>query len=253
MKKLSLFAALCMIIVACEKTEEATQNNQESNTPSTPVITIPGTDAALIAIKTSSTTEVPIIGTTTVVTGTAAASFFDGNGGTTLQNAGKVECVGEELKNQDNAYFYQITPNNTSGLSFGATVGWKVAGNGAVPAINEVYNREVPEIGKVTGANGDVSRSNDVTLSFDPNNMHTDVSSADSILFNIIDKDGKMLSQTKANTATSATFTAAEMGTLAEGFAFVQIAAYNYQVKDINGYMVAFINQGSNTKSVTLK
>ncbi len=253
MRKFALLAFVLLAAFACEKTEETTENPENNNNPPAPAITINGTDAVLIAIQTSSTTEVPIIGTTVFVTGTASATFFDGNGGTTALNAGKVECVGEELTNQNNAYFYQPSQNNPSGLSFGATVGWSVAGNGAVPAINEVYNKEVPEIGNVNGVGADVDRTSELTISFDPNNMHTDISDADSIMFNVFDKDGKLLSQTKATTQTSATFTAAEMGTLAEGFGFVQIAAYNFEVKDYSGYKVAFINQGANTKTVNLK
>ncbi len=250
MKKLTVLAALLMVAVACEKTEDA---NSQSSTPPTPSITVKGADAVLVAINTSSTTEVPVIGTTTIVIGTASANFFDGKGGTTRQNAGKVECIGEELKNESNSYFYQPSQTNPSGLSFGGTVGWKVAGNGDVPAINEVYNKEVPQVGALSGASAEVSRGSDLTLGFDPNDLYSDIGSADSILFNVIDKNGKILSQTKSKSATSATFTASQMGTLAEGLAFLQVAAYNYQLKDYNGYKVAFINQGANTRSVTLK
>ncbi len=62
-----------------------------------------------------------------------------------------------------------------------------------------------------------------------------------------------MLSQTTTNTVSSVTFTSAQMSTLAEGFAYVQVAAFNYKIEDYSGYKVAFINQGVNTKSVTLK
>ncbi len=250
MRKLAALAALLVVAIACEKTEDP--NSQNSTAP-TPSITVKGVDAVLAAINTSSTTEVPVIGTTTIVIGTASANFFDGKGGSSRQNAGKVECISEELKNSDNSYFYQPSQTNPSGLSFGASVGWKVAGNGNVPAINEVYNKEVPQIGALTGAGSEVSRGSALTLGFNANDLYTDISSADSILFNVIDKNGKILSQTKGKSATSATFTASELGSLAEGFAFLQVAAYNYQIKDYSGYKVAYINQGANTKSVTLK
>lgn len=127
-----------MVAIACEKTEE---ESSQTTTAPTPSIAVKGADAVLVAIYTSSTTEVPVIGTTTIVIGTASANFFDGKGGTTRKNVGKVECVGEELKNESNSYFYRPSQTNPSGLSFGGTVGWKVAGNGDVPAINEVYNK----------------------------------------------------------------------------------------------------------------
>lgn len=253
MKKLLCLFVAGALLSSCEKKSDDTTTDPDP-TPAapSPTVNIPGAMGSLIAVKSSSTITIPGIGDQTSIIGTATANFNDGT--TTSVSAGTVECMSKELSSQNGAYFYQPGLTNPTGIDFdGSAVDWDVEGNGNVPAFSYSYMEEVPQIGNITGAEGDVKRSENLTISIDMGNSSTDISSADSLLFNVIDKNGKTLMQTTAPSTTSHTFSASEMGTLAEGFAYIQVVGYNYMLRSESGYDVAYINVGATTKNVTLK
>lgn len=249
MRKYAFGALLLVVAMACEKKEETNQD-PDPVTPSAPSVEVDA-DAFLIALKTTTVIDVPVFGEQMIQSGSATASFMDGKGGTAPQNAGTVECEGEELKNQNNSYFYQPSATNTEGISFGSSVGWSVAGNGDVPAFNETYNREVPEIGSLSSVGSEVEISGEFTFGY--SSTGTDVSEADSIIFNVIDQNGTIITQTHSKSTTSVTFSTDDMGKLTAGGGYVQVAAFNYEIRDVSGYKVVFINEGVNTKAVSLK
>ncbi|WP_041627664.1 hypothetical protein [Owenweeksia hongkongensis] len=253
MKKLLCLFVAGALLSSCEKkSDDTTTDPDPTPTAPSPTVNIPGVMGSLVAVKSSSTVTVPGLGDQTTIIGTATANFSDGT--STSVSAGTVECMNQKLTSQNGAYFYKPGFTNPSGIDFdGSAVEWDVAGNGSIPAFSYNYMEEVPQIGGITGASGDVKRSEDLTISIDMGNVSTDISSADSLMFNVIDKNGKTLMQTTAPNTTSYTFSASQMGTLAEGFAYVQVVGYNYLLRTETGYEVAYINLGAMTKNVTLK
>lgn len=254
MKKLLCLFVAGTLFASCEKTNDDTTNTTPDPTPSapSPSVTIPQTSASLIAIKSTSTINIPGIGEQTSVTGTAAATFNDGSN--TSVSGGVVKCMGKKLSSQNGAYYFQPGFANPNGIDFsGSPIDWEVEGNGNVPGFSYSYMNEVPQIGGLSGINDEIDKSSDLTVTIDMTSASTDLSSADSLMFNVIDKNGKTLMVTTDNATTSHTFNASEMSTLDEGFAYVQVIGYNYLIHPEGTYDVAYINLGALTKNVTLK
>ncbi len=253
MKKLLCLFVAGALLSSCEKKSDDTSTDPTpAPSPPSPTVTINGTDGSLIAIKSTSSITIPGIGNQTTITGTASATFSDGN--TAAASAGDVKCIGKKLTFQNGAYFFIPGFANPTGLNFdGASVDWEVEGNGGIPGFNYTYMEEVPQIGEITGAAEEIKRSEDLTISINMASSSTDISSADSLMFNVIDINGKTLMHTTSPNITSHTFTASEMGTLDEGFAYIQIIGYNYLVRSEGSYKMAYINLGAMTENVTLK
>jgi hypothetical protein len=250
MKKSILFSLLALAFVACEKEEE-----QPTANPSTPQALQPSVgsnpDAILVALNISSTQDVPFIGPTTIVAGSAVASFPNASGAG--QNVGSVSCDGTNLSFSNGSYFFQPSATDPTGLDFGSSVPWTVAGGSGVAAFNATYNRSVPRIGLITGATSSTTRGNGLSLSVNSSDANTNISNADSLMFVVYDKNGKYLRKTQAKAQTTVAFNAAELNTLAAGAGYVQVNAYNFEVRTISGLEVAFINQGSNTVATEWK
>lgn len=250
MKKLFFLSLLALSIIGCTKEEEDT-----TQTPTTPQAAQPqvGTspDAVLVALNVSSTQDVPLLGPTTIVIGSAVATFPDANGNG--QNVGAVTCDGTSLTYNSGAYIFQPSQTNPNGLDFGSSVPWTVAGGSGVSAFNESYNRSVPRVGAITGATASSTRADGLELTISNTDANTSISSADSLLFVVYDKNGKTVMKTQATSQTTANFSASELNTLAAGAGYIQVNAYNFEVRDVNGLEVAFINQGSNTVATEWK
>ena len=249
MKKLIYLIIAGTVLASCKKKDDATDNTQQKQTTPSPTVVINGAQGTLVALNT--TTTISIAGfEQTIVSGTATATFTD-NGKNV--SAGKVSCMGEDLDYQNGAYFSMPSATNPTGVDFnGSTVDWEAAGNGNIPAFTYSYMEEVPQINGIDNVDSDVDRASNLLVRLQTGGI-TDISSADSLMYNVIDKNGKMLSVTTAPNIKSHEFTSSELGTLDAGFAYVQITAYNYLVRDENGYKLAFINMGAITKNVTLK
>lgn len=254
MKKLLFILMAGATLVACEKKSDDSSTNDPTPTPTppSPTVTINGTDGTLVAVKSTSSIAIPGFGNQTNITGTATATFSDGT--TSAASAGTVRCMGKKLNSQNGAYFFTPGFANPTGIDFdGNPVEWDVEGSGSIPAFTYSYMEEVPQIGAISGATDEINRADDLTISIDLGNSATDISSADSLMFNVIDIDGKTLMHTTTPGTTSHTFSAAEMSKLAEGFAYVQVVGYNFLVRSEGSYKLAFINLGAMTKNVTLK
>ena len=252
MKKLLCLFVAGALLASCEKKNDDNSNNNTQATAPSPSVTIPQTNASLIAIKSTSTINIPGIGEQASIIGTATATFSDGTN--TSVSGGDVKCMGEKLSSENGAYYFQPGFTNPTGINFsGSPVSWEVEGNGNVPGFSYNYMNEVPQIGGLSGVTDEVNRSSEFTIAINMSSSATDISSADSLMFNVIDKNGKTLMTTTANTVTSHTFSASQMSSLADGFAYVQVVGYNYLIHSEGNYDVAFINLGALTKNVTLK
>lgn len=251
MKRSFLAVLLSLAFVACEKDTTQTDNPNPTSPQALQPTVASNPDALLVALNISSTQEVPIIGTTTVIVGSAVASFPNSNGDG--QNAGSVSCDGNNLSYANGSYVFQPSQTNPTGLQFGSSVPWSISGGSGIAAFNASYNRSVPSIGAVGGASGSIKRADGLSLSLNNSDTYTNISSADSLLFVVYDKNGKYLQKTQAKSQTTASFTAAELNTLATGAGYVQVNAYNFEVRDVNGLEVVFINQGSNTVATEWK
>ena len=250
MKKYLFLLLAGALFAACEKDEKEETPDPQPQPEPTPSVVIKDVLGTLVAVNT--TTSLSVAGfEQTIISGTATANFTEN--GTDPVSAGNVSCMGEDLQYQNGAYFSMPSATNPTGIEFGGSqVEWEVAGNGGIPGFTYNYGEEVPEIGGIDGVNDELDRSNNVTLAIQ-SGSNTDISSVDSLMFNIIDKNGKMLSETTAPNVTSHTFTSAQLGDLAAGAAYVQITGYNYIVRDESGYKLAFINLGAITKNATIK
>ncbi len=252
MKKLVYLLALGLSISACEK-DKKDDNPAASGTPAAPTISVPGMDGLLVALNSSSSVEVPFIGTTTTTLGLAIAKFYENQDPSKGVNAGTVSVDTENLKYTSGTYIYEMSATNPTGLTFGSTQGWQIAGNGSVPAISETHNREVPVVADLTGLENGVDISGDFSFGINTSSLFSNISPADSILYLIIDNAGGVVQKTMHKSQTQVTFSKAELSGLAKGNGYAQAAAYNTVIRDYSGYKIAYINEGVNTKTVEIK
>jgi hypothetical protein len=98
-----------------------------------------------------------------------------------------------------------------------------------------------PSVDTVSSATT-IDRSMDYTLTT------TSVAGADSVIFSI----GGVL-KTLPGTATSCTFTAAELGGLSAGQSIAQIAAYGFTSQNVNGKTYYFGKEEVQSRSVQLQ
>jgi hypothetical protein len=249
MKKWIFLLAVGLSFASCEEIKDAAENNNNNSTSSSPDAQYPvpdGVSAALVALNTTTTVSVPVVGDQTVIQGTAVARFFGGPA------AGEVTCEGETLEEQGDAYLYIPDVSDTEGISFSAPIEWSVSGGADVSAFSHNVNGEVPELGALSGdSDGEVDLSQDLALSIDVANSN--LSMADSILYVLIDKEGTLYKRTVAASQTSITINAGAMNDLVTGQGYLQANAFTYDLEDINGSTMAFIRQGSNTKLVDFK
>jgi hypothetical protein len=243
----SLFLALALGFSSCKKDEapepvEPTQPFTVSDPTPTP------SDAAgvMVAIETSNYINVPFVGETNTPIGTAVAVFGNLQGGTFV-DAGLVKVDAKELNKQTNNS-YVLIPSAAAGLSYEPPVVWEIAGSSAngVAQITYSNTNEFPTGPKYDGPTN-IPRNAAFTLT-----SAVAISGADSIIYNVIAQNNTIASRTVAGNIASVTFTAAEMGALNAGSAYIQIVPYNMASEEIGGKKYYFINQAVTTKSVTL-
>lgn len=242
---IAALTVLALATTGCGKEDDAapatsntggSSNNSGANT--TPSIV--GADGALFAVKTITTQTLPFVGTFQVEVNTGVGVFYDDAG--TQVNAGQVECNDSLFNFTNNAYVYQPTGSNITGIDFSSGVTWDVTGANGIPAFTRnVTSIAFPAVDTVSTATT-FPRNVDYTLATNS------LSGADSVYFTI----GGILKRLGGN-ATSCTFTAAELGTLPAGPSVAQIAAWTVTSENISGKDIYFGKETVVTRMITLQ
>jgi hypothetical protein len=171
--------------------------------------------------------------------GTAYASFVDAGKNVAV---GTVKAGDTELKMEANKiYLSPFSLTSPTGITFEGNVTWTVEGGNGFSAINYTSSKAFP---KATGLSADetVDRSTSYTVSV------SSVSAADSIFYGVND-----VYKTVAGNVKSVTFTPEELSKLSKGSAFVQVAPYNFEMKENGTKDIIYGNQIVISKLVTIK
>lgn len=246
----SLALVTAVFAVGCSEEGDDTPP-PASNTPTNFTPTVGGATGVLAAIKVSTETTVPIIGTTTTFMGMAVAAFPDGSG---YLDAGTVQVNGTALTKQSNNTYVSVpSATNITGIDFDGGIDWSVAGSTSVTGFTHSQSSYVPEIGAITGAGTTVDVDNNVTIGIDMASLYTDISGADSLYFGLYGPGGDLVYRIVPNNSSNRnqTFTPTELSGVGKGSGYIQIAAWDIEMSTKNGEDYAFIREGVITKSVT--
>ena len=179
------------------------------------------------------------IGDTQVDFGTAFAAFTDGGN---YVSAGDVKVNDNLLKMESNKiYLSNVSLTNLMGITFEGNAKWSVAGANNIPAVNYTTNKSFPTASGFT-CDATVDKTASYTISL------SSVSNADSIIFMVND-----IVKTVRGNIKSVTFTSEQLSSLKNGNSFVQVAPYNYEIKQFGSKNFVFGNQIVFSKLVTIK
>lgn len=237
-------ATLCMALLGtgCSKSNN---NNNNSNASATNVPPIDDADGVMVAIKTVSFINQGGFEFETYIN-TAVAAF--GNFQTEqLVDVGTVDLDANVLEKVDNnAYIYTPTASNPTGLDFGSSFVWNVAGGSGYSGFSHTVNFDFPSIGKISSATGNISSSSPYTLSVES------IAAADSVIYQIAGSNGTNVLVTKVGNTTSHTFTAAEVASVGKGTGIIQVAAYTYDSSVEGGKTIYYVNESVVTDFVEI-
>lgn len=171
--------------------------------------------------------------------GTAVAVFSDGGKNVP---AGEVKVNDVALKMESNNFYMSpISLIDVTGITFDGATKWSVAGANNIPAVNYTTSKRIPT---ATGFTCDVNVDKTVSYSI---SLST-VAYADSILYMV-----NNVIKTVAGNVKSVTFTAEQLSALKKGNAFVQVAPYNYEIKQFGSKSFVIGSQIVFSKLVTIK
>lgn len=237
---LLIAASLLLSVSSCKKDDDddtSSNTNQATNIPPS----ANNADGIMVAIKTL--TFVEQLGfefSLPVNTGVAAFGNLETGA---FEEVGTVDLGGDVLAKQDNnSYVYTFdgnvgtTPGGSYGLDLDVPYTWNVTGGAGIAAFDQTISMSFPNIGKITSATGNIPASDPYTLSIQ------NVSSADSVFYQIAGADGNVYAVTDGN-VTSHTFTAAEVASVGSGDAIIQVAAIRYQPESKGGKDIWFLNE----------
>jgi hypothetical protein len=244
------FLLLSMIVLvgfsSCKKDEEPEEETPTPTaaTPANPVPAPTDAEAALVAVHTATYVTAPFVGEIYQPIGFGVGVFGNLVSGSYV-NAGAVSLNSKALTAQTNqSYVYSPGATEPTGIDLSSGASWTVAGGNGYAAFTHTTNNEVPSGPKYSGATT-IPRNADFTLS-----SSIAILSADSVIFSVISPTAT-ISQVQAGNVASATFTAAQMGTLGAGSGYVQIIPYNYESAVYGGKKIYFINESVSTTTVT--
>jgi len=204
-----------MSIASCNTDETPETPVDPASNPPTPTFGVGyGT---LAAVKTITTFDpgfgVPV---QEIVLGLGAAGFTDALDYSNLIVAGTLTLEGETLTKADNnTYYNSPTQTNPTGIDFSGNPTWEVSGSGAIPAFTHTTSIGFPTLGTITSATT-IPGTGDYALTI------SNVSGADSVYYML-----GGVTHIEAGSATSSTFTEAEINGMGTGTNFAQVAPYS--------------------------
>jgi hypothetical protein len=242
-----------LVLVSCKKDEDDNTNNPTPTPKPTVEDVYPqpsDANGVLVAIKSLSYTDMPMVGEIKTELGLASAFFMTTAGDyTSLTNAGKVTVNNEELKimsNANNAYVSSTGTTNATGIDYSSGVEWIVAGSASVNGFTQEYNTFPTGDPNITS--GDVTLSQDYVLT-----IKNEIYACDSIYFNLYSSKGSLIKTAPAGTK-SMTFTSAELQTIgASDFGMIQVVAMRTRDFTHNSKKYYFVNETVTTKTVKMK
>ncbi|MCW3128035.1 MAG: hypothetical protein JWO03_3693 [Bacteroidetes bacterium] len=241
------FIVLCLGLT-CVSTFTACKKSTTSSTPSNsaPSVSTPSSADGALAAVVVKTTQTVAGYTVPINIGTAAAWFGSQN---SYKDAGNVNVDANGLSKSNNAYIYQPSQTNPTGLSFNNSVAWDVTGNSGngITAFNFSDNSSFPDVDDISNS-GTVSSSGAFTLSA------TSTPYGDSVIFVVSGSQNHVTFIAPGGTS-SHTFTAAEMATVGasgNNTGLLQIAPYRVNHQTINGKSYYFVKETCVSKFVTI-
>ena len=221
--------------------EDPVAATDPASNPPTPTFEVGS--GTLAAVKTITTFDpgfgVPV---QEITLGLGSAGFTDGADYSNLIDAGVVTLEGESLdKFDNNAYATQPSQTNPTGIDFSGNPSWDVSGSANVPAFTHTTSIGFPTLGTITSSTS-IPSSGDYTLTV------TNVSGADSVYFML----GGVI-HIEEGTATSSTFTEAEIDGMGSGASFAQVAPYRFEMATKAGKDYYFVTEAVKTQSVTIE
>lgn len=184
-------------------------------------------------------------GGTSIHTGSAFANLNNQDKGSVSVNVGGTDYSLTKSTGTQVSYFFQPSQTNPTGINLGSgTADATFSVSGYTLGSSTVT---VPGSVSLTApaANASVPRNQDLTISWTTSSGGTH-----SGIF-IADKDGKTIFKEVSGSATSASFTAAELGTLAAGTALVYALSYNFVLTNSNEAVI--IGEAVAVNTVTLQ
>ena len=198
--------------------------------------TIPGADAALVAVNNKTFSDQAGI-SIEVEIGAAVAVFFDASNN--YVDVGNVSINDNGLdKSNANYYSYYST-----GESFSNPVTWKVDGAGEFEAINQEVNLPFPTMGQITS--GDVKLGADYELTF-----KSAISDADSVVIVIGGGNGSYQTVVANNNTNTYTISSADLQNIGTGSGLISVSAYNYVIETFGDKKIGFAHQGNVSKTI---
>lgn len=224
--------------------QQQNNNNNPTPTPTSGSIPLPEyADAhGVLAVTKAKTVQSGV----SISVGVATAAFYTNAGDSVFADAGTVKVESKDLtKQSNNAYAFVPSTTEPTGISFTNPISWEVSGNGSVTAFNHDLTGSYPDADSVTSA-----------LTFDNNSAYTltasGITGADSVLFMVVGSSGAYVIKYLGGSATSCTFTQAEMGTIPAGSGLVQVVPMKITSTTTGGRKYYFVRQTSVSKSVTI-
>lgn len=239
--KKTLFALgiLSLTLASCSKKDDNNSNNNNNNSGGS---SIQLGDGTLVAVRSETVQSTPV-GDITITIGTGVAVFSAAADYSAFADGGGVTLNEQSLQKQSNNS-YVFTPGVAlpTGIDFASGVNWSVAGNSAtgVPAFTHSVSGGFPVAGNISSPT-EISKASGFTLTI------SNISNADSVYFLVND-----VLKAMPGTATSATFTAAELSGLSNGTGLVSVAAWRFTNAQYGGKNFYFVNETVKQKSVTI-
>lgn len=248
MKTKIILLPLLLLLFACEKEPATTATiPNEVEQPGIPLTEYLNTNATLQATYHSSIADSNLLGKVTVFKGYGKAVFRNGNHQIKLPR--RVAVEGTVLTSEKG--YYTNYPGKSTGIDFGSSVNWEITGRGSeIPSFNNEVMYKVPEIGDVS-VEDSIQLENELVMNIAMKSPFTDLGSGiDSVKYAIYGPNGVI--RHKMPGLDAVLFTTSEINSLGSGSGYIEVEAYSVEVKDYNGYRVAFINKGVFHKKVAL-